>query len=324
MKLDVAEVKRCLDVPGVSANALVAKDFYLRPPLMVLINETPSGDMEVRCAIAKLLVDAGAKPDQFSNTDRCPLHFFVHEPLLRVVLTAKPPINLSVRRVDGETPLHVHAANREKATVKLLIDAKADLDAQTDQGTTPLMEAISRCSTDVVSLLLEAGADVGIRDKHGCTAINAGVPMGQEAGYADCIDLVRTHVNKLLQLLGQIKPLRFSSPLLKMVVEYIADKHAWDPETTLRLRKLRHWAHVSKDVWVLHGLRPAPPMLDEFPVVPPHFAMGRNLSQMQLFSQPQPLPQPPAQTSAPTEDMTLYGGLPFAHSDDENENENEQ
>ena len=56
--------------------------------------------------------------------------------------------------------------------VKLLLDAKADPRARTQDGTTPLILASQHSSSpDLVRLLLSAGADTNARRKDGTTAL---------------------------------------------------------------------------------------------------------------------------------------------------------
>lgn len=55
--------------------------------------------------------------------------------------------------------------------VKLLIEAKTDINAKNIYESTALMHASAHNYLDIVKLLIEAGADVNIRNKYGETAL---------------------------------------------------------------------------------------------------------------------------------------------------------
>lgn len=58
---------------------------------------------------------------------------------------------------DGKLPIHDAARNGYTAIVKLLLDRKADVNAQLYDGRTPLDEAVSRNNVATIRLLLERG-----------------------------------------------------------------------------------------------------------------------------------------------------------------------
>lgn len=59
----------------------------------------------------------------------------------------------------GWHPLHYAAERRHALLVQLLLDAGAQVDAETTEGTTPLMLAARRGDEDCLRLLLLAGAE---------------------------------------------------------------------------------------------------------------------------------------------------------------------
>src|SRR5688572_8318153 len=72
--------------------------------------------------------------------------------------------NPSVARGDGLTALHVAAQTGNLEIARLLIDARADVRAETRIGAyTPLHLAAGRGHADVIDALLDAGADVAAR-----------------------------------------------------------------------------------------------------------------------------------------------------------------
>jgi ankyrin repeat protein len=72
---------------------------------------------------------------------------------------------------------------RSEAVVKLLLDAKADVDIKDRNGGTPLFLAVynnNRCET-LVELLLNAEADVNLLDKADRTPLSITTKKGHEA-----------------------------------------------------------------------------------------------------------------------------------------------
>ena len=64
----------------------------------------------------------------------------------------------------GWTPLHATAGFGQLGSVRVLVDAGADLDAQDSAfGFTPLHAAVEQGQTEVVRLLVDAGADLDAR-----------------------------------------------------------------------------------------------------------------------------------------------------------------
>ena len=65
------------------------------------------------------------------------------------------------------------------AEVKRLIDAGADVNAQTNEGTTALMYASAAGRTEIAELLIEEGTDVNAQTKGGVTALMFASMMGE-------------------------------------------------------------------------------------------------------------------------------------------------
>lgn len=72
---------------------------------------------------------------------------------------------------DGITPLIAAASEGQTDCVKILIDAKANVNAKDKDGTTSLMAASARGHVNVVSALLAAGASVNEQNTDGHTAL---------------------------------------------------------------------------------------------------------------------------------------------------------
>lgn len=85
-----------------------------------------------------------------------------------------PPVpNLSTNNSEGEgsTPLHAAVTARSPECVILLLDAKANPNAQSKTGWTPLLGAIEKKSLPLVEQLLAAGADPNLADKERITPL---------------------------------------------------------------------------------------------------------------------------------------------------------
>jgi len=104
-----------------------------------------------RVEIAKLLLATGADVNAAKNHRRAqPLHY----------------------AADGCPTWN---AERQVATICLLLDAGADLHAQDKNGATPLHRAVrTRCAA-AVQALLDAGSDVTLRNKPGSTPLHLAV-----------------------------------------------------------------------------------------------------------------------------------------------------
>jgi uncharacterized protein len=99
-----------------------------------------------------------------------------------VALLLKNGVDCNRRDSVGWTALHCAASGGHLPVLELLVQAGADLDAQTTQGdfagTTPLMLAVEHPTC--VRALLRAGANVGLMDRRKRTAMQLAVE-GSEA-----------------------------------------------------------------------------------------------------------------------------------------------
>lgn len=75
----------------------------------------------------------------------------------------------------GWTPLHVAAERGNTEVVKLLLEAKADIDPKDDDGKTPLHWAVHSGRSEAVKVLIEAGADINARDNDGNTPLDIAI-----------------------------------------------------------------------------------------------------------------------------------------------------
>ena len=76
---------------------------------------------------------------------------------------------MEARARDGHTPLHIAAIGGDSATVIILLEAGADIEAGVDGGYTPLHLAALNSNVDAVKTLLNVGADIEARREGGYT-----------------------------------------------------------------------------------------------------------------------------------------------------------
>ena len=94
-------------------------------------------------------------------------------------------LNADVNK-PGWTPLHYAATTSQLATVRLLLDNYAYIDAESPNQTTPLMMAAKYGNAQTVQLLLEAGADVQLKNALGLTAFD----FAHQSERLDSADLI--------------------------------------------------------------------------------------------------------------------------------------
>ena len=102
-----------------------------------------------------------------------------HDGCVRMLLTLRAALNETCG--DHEfTPLHVAAEWGRKQTVRLLVESRADQNAENNQHETPLHRAAEYGYADVLAVLLEMRADPQKRDIKGMTALEVATHEGME------------------------------------------------------------------------------------------------------------------------------------------------
>jgi len=89
----------------------------------------------------------------------------------------------------GWNPLLYAATNGHMATMRWLLDEKADVNAPSDNGTTPLMMAVRGNHVDAVQLLLSRGADMRRKNEQGENALD----WAKKRDYPRIVQLLDSH-----------------------------------------------------------------------------------------------------------------------------------
>ncbi|KAF8494407.1 hypothetical protein F5888DRAFT_1926146 [Russula emetica] len=116
--------------------------------------------------IAQLLYERGADVDVQGNHDWTPLYGasqFGHLETVQWLLSCSANPNFR-GKLHGYTPQHLAAHSGYVEISRLLLQYKADTNAQDHSGQTPLMFASGQGHVNVARLLLEQGADVNAQD----------------------------------------------------------------------------------------------------------------------------------------------------------------
>ena len=97
------------------------------------------------------------------------------------------------------TPLHEACGQGHTATVQLLLEAGADVNARHRRGHTPLHWACEQRHPDVARLLLDAGADVNARDEAGRTPLDLAMQLPSDhPAREEILDLFREYAPELV------------------------------------------------------------------------------------------------------------------------------
>ena len=118
-----------------------------------------------------MLLDSGADVNAKNRRGSMPLHWAIHDEA-KVRLLLSRGANVNAKQVEGRTPLYQAASMGDGlAIVKLLLASGADPNIAIAIGRTPLMAAAGRGDLETMRVLVEAKAQVDVRNGAGETAL---------------------------------------------------------------------------------------------------------------------------------------------------------
>jgi ankyrin repeat protein len=112
-----------------------------------------------------------------------PLHlaaFFGHPDLAAALLNRGTPVDIRSTNAMENTPLHAAVAGNQVATVRLLLEQDAHVDARQQGGWTALHGAAQAGAREMVELLITAGADAGARADNNQTPLDLALLKGHQ------------------------------------------------------------------------------------------------------------------------------------------------
>ncbi|KAL5093393.1 hypothetical protein Trisim1_011197 [Trichoderma cf. simile WF8] len=132
-------------------------------------------------AIVDLLIDHGAKFGRKDEYGRTFLSIAAEKGLYSLVeQSLNSGVDIS-NEWGGRSPLSYAAESGNQATVRLLLDRGAELDAKDPMGRTPLLHAARSGSEAIVRLLLDRGAELHAKDEMGRTPLSHAAQSNSKA-----------------------------------------------------------------------------------------------------------------------------------------------
>jgi ankyrin repeat protein len=90
----------------------------------------------------------------------------------KAIRCLKQGAEINAKNEQGNTPVHVAVASRQKEIVGLLAERGTDVNAANPRGDTPLHLAAEADDRDIAELLIAKGADVNARNRQGRTPLH--------------------------------------------------------------------------------------------------------------------------------------------------------
>jgi len=170
---------------GAKLDPLVFDSYMLPLHLAVSKNHTN---------IAKLLIEKGAKLDEITCTGSCcgVIHMAIMKEnvdLFKLLISKKCDIDLP-DDINGNTPLMMATTLRQFDTMKMLINAKADVNKVDWEGRTPAHFAAYSGFGEELHLLVTSKADVSIKDGEEADGLTA-LELADKASEAAMVEYLK-------------------------------------------------------------------------------------------------------------------------------------
>ncbi len=147
-------------------------------------------------AIARLLIDAGAKLDPRMVGEATPLHIAAQNNSLKMVeFLIKEGCKIDAKDNSGRTALHFATGQGLSTLVNLLLDLGADINQKNYKDETSLHFAVFHGHKEMVSLLLTRKANCTTKTTKGKTAFALAV----ESERTEIADLLKAHEEALAE-----------------------------------------------------------------------------------------------------------------------------
>ncbi|KAF4981042.1 hypothetical protein FZEAL_3094 [Fusarium zealandicum] len=151
--------------------------------------------------IVDVLLEHGADPDLGGGDLTCPIIAAASKSegdIVRRLVEAKADVNV-VGGPYNSTPITYAATSLPQSSIRLILDAGADINFADEDGDTALILAASSGGDDYesVQFLLESGADVLIRNKANQNALEVAVKMEE----SECVKVLVSHVSVIMEAL---------------------------------------------------------------------------------------------------------------------------
>lgn len=224
-------IKALLDVGADVQGGCDDASLYPRPPLWHAITR---GELEA----AVMLLQAGAKPFPQKDKDRKKVAPFRQQLRSRQRKTGQSLLEITLRKRDL-TGNSGRQGVLQRKVIRALLDFGCDINDNRisfDESCTPLMLAVRNSSSATVRLLLERGANVNAKDGERSALLTA-LSEGMSASMADRVDKVKALLEYGADLLDEMIftfLIIFRSP--RAIVDAVADNLS--PENLTDLSKI--------------------------------------------------------------------------------------
>lgn len=182
-------------------SALMLALYYKREDMAKVISDYCEsynlGEMialDKQSAVEEHITHPSFNIEQYSPDGFLPIHyaaFFARPKLLNLFITKGANINKTTNNESEVSPIHSAVAGSDYTCVKLLCDAKADINAKQHGGWTALMAASKAGRMDMVDELLSHGATIHITADNGLTALD----LAESAGNTKVLQRLEAHIN---------------------------------------------------------------------------------------------------------------------------------